>query len=70
MRKRMEKFRNTRIETMKFLQEAIDSHKDSFQENSARDFIDLYFEEINRTTDPNSSFFKGEGGKEISGINL
>jgi len=61
-RKTQQKLIDTRLQTLKFLQDAIDYHKDSYQENSARDFIDLYLDEMNRTTDPHSSFFKGEAG--------
>jgi hypothetical protein len=58
-------FKETRLATMKVIQETIDSHKSSFQEGSPRDFIDLYLSETHKITDPDSSFFQDEGGMYI-----
>lgn len=51
---------------MNFVGAAIEEHQKAFQKDSeARDFIDVYLAEMERTTDPHSSFFKEEGLKNL-----
>jgi hypothetical protein len=49
----------------KFLQGIIESHKETFDDCNIRDFIDAYLLEIQRTTDPNSSFYGEVGGNSF-----
>jgi hypothetical protein len=56
--------RENQAKTIGFMRESIESHKKSFQENSARDFIDVYLGEIKKTEDRGSSFFGKEGGRD------
>jgi cytochrome P450 len=56
---------NTLNLTYAFLQESITAHKKTFDPNNPRDLIDVYLKEIQNTTDPNSSFLKEEGEKEM-----
>ncbi|ODN06219.1 Methyl farnesoate epoxidase, partial [Orchesella cincta] len=44
-----------------FLKRIIEAHKNSFRENTMRDFIDDYLEEIANTKDRNSSFYGSTG---------
>ena len=41
----------------------VEQHKETIQGDSFRDFIDVYLAETQRTTDPESVFYKQEGGK-------
>ncbi|ODN01944.1 Farnesoate epoxidase [Orchesella cincta] len=43
-----------------FVSKTIQEHKNTFQEDSPRDFIDVYLKEIKSTTDPSSSFHGAE----------
>ncbi|CAG7786304.1 unnamed protein product [Allacma fusca] len=45
--------------------EIIKQHEDSLQEDSPRDFIDIYLNEINKTNDSNSTFYKEEGHLQL-----
>ncbi len=47
-----------------FLRKPIQQHKSTYQENQPRDFIDSYLDEISRTTNKSSSFYKENGGKK------
>ena len=40
------------------VQPALEHHKDTYDEDNIRDFMDLYLSEIHKTTDPKSSFYK------------
>lgn len=48
------------------IQEIVEQHKETLQEDSFRDFIDVYLAEIQATTDSESVFYKQEGGKKVS----
>jgi cytochrome P450 len=43
------------------LEDQVKEHKDTIDEDSARDMMDLYLNEIENTTDPESSFFQERG---------
>jgi len=47
----------------KFLEGIILKHKETIDYDNIRDFIDAYLLEIQKTTDPNSSFYEKVGGK-------
>ena len=47
---------------MKFITDTVEQHKATLQEDSPRDFIDVYLTEIRRSTDPSSPFFGEAGG--------
>ncbi len=46
-----------------FMTDSIQAHQKTYQEDMARDFIDVYLSEINKTTDHSSSFYDKEGSK-------
>ncbi|CAG7836818.1 unnamed protein product [Allacma fusca] len=48
-------------ETYKLIGETIKSHQETVQEDSPRDFLDVYLNEVKKTKDPQSSFH-GEDG--------
>jgi cytochrome P450 family 2 subfamily J len=62
--------RDNREKTMKFMTDSIKGHQSTFQENSPRDFIDVYLAEIQRTTDVGSSFHAKEGERNLSVVML
>jgi len=45
-----------------FLKLAIQNHKKKLFSHTNKDFIDAYLEEIDKTGDPDSSFYKTKGG--------
>jgi len=49
----------------KFFHETIEEHKETFQEDYARDFIDVYLKEVQKTTDATSSFHESNAGGEL-----
>jgi len=49
--------------TVSFMTDSIQAHKKTFQDNSARDFIDVDLAEIKRTADPSASFYDKGGSK-------
>lgn len=57
------KFKNSMGEAKDFIREQMEYHKSSFQEGSYRDFMDVFINEINHTSDPNSAFYKIAGGR-------
>lgn len=68
LRCKLNSYQKMRMETQRrnrqFVQKAIDEHMRTFQEDAPpRDFIDVYLQEIRKTTDPNSSFYGEEGCK-------
>ena len=46
-----------------FVEKSIKEHLDTFNAEDLRDFIDVYIAEMNKETDPESSFF-GDNGLE------
>jgi len=40
-------------------------HLSTYQDDTARDFIDLYIKEIRAATDPKSSFYGSAGGDQV-----
>jgi len=51
------------------MKEEIREHKESFvDENPPRDFLDTYLANINATTDPNSTFYKEQGYKQLVAV--
>jgi len=49
---------------IQIFKDAIDFHiKNPVDEKHPRDFIDVYLAEVNRTTDPSSTFYKDTGRK-------
>jgi len=49
--------------SINFMKGTIKQHQETYQENSPRDFIDVYLGEIAKTADPKSSFYGTEGGR-------
>jgi len=47
----------------KFIKDEYDCHKATLIPGEPRDLLDTMIEEISATADPNSSFYKEEGGK-------
>jgi cytochrome P450 len=64
------KMRENRDKTMSFMRDNIKSHQDSYQENSHRDFIDVYLSEIKKTTNHGSSFYDKEGERNLGIVML
>lgn len=59
--------KETISKNMEFVNAAVKEHQSTFQgESEARDFIDVYLRERERTTDPTSSFYKDEGCKHFA----
>ncbi|CAL8102464.1 unnamed protein product [Orchesella dallaii] len=53
--------------TMAFVKGTVTDHQNTFQKDAApRDFIDMYLGEMEKTTDPASSFYKEEGLKNLT----
>ena len=44
-----------------YLRRAIQLHKETFEENNVRDFIDAYIKRVHQTSDITSSFHISEG---------
>ncbi|CAL8142838.1 unnamed protein product [Orchesella dallaii] len=55
-------------ELAEFVGNTIQEHKNTFQEDSPRDFIDVYLNEIKSTTDPSSSFHGVAAEKQLIGV--
>ncbi|CAG7786193.1 unnamed protein product [Allacma fusca] len=53
-----------------FLANIIKSHKTTFNSQIRRDFIDSYLAEVQRITDPESSFYKSIGGADTTSTTL
>eukprot|EP00091_Calanus_sinicus_P011670 TRINITY_DN26333_c0_g1_i1.p1 TRINITY_DN26333_c0_g1~~TRINITY_DN26333_c0_g1_i1.p1 ORF type:complete len:147 (-),score=23.78 TRINITY_DN26333_c0_g1_i1:435-875(-) len=51
---------------MNMMRKAIENHKQTFDINDPRDFIDKYLTEIENTKDPNSSFFDKTGIENLA----
>lgn len=47
-----------------FVRVAINEHKETIQQDNSRDFIDVYLQEINKTTDTSSSFYGPAAGTD------
>lgn len=56
--------------TYDIIQEIVEQHKETLQEDSSRDFIEVYLKEIQATKDPSSCFYKKEGGMFINLVNI
>jgi len=48
---------------LEFLDKPITAHKETHVPGKARDFLDVYLDEIKKTTDEASSFYGTVGGK-------
>jgi len=48
-----------------FMREIIADHKKTFQSGNNRDLLDCYLEQMNETTDANSSFYQEEGESQL-----
>lgn len=48
-----------------FLSKPIEEHKKTYDPNNIRDLIDVYLQEISKTTDPKSEFYKENGGNSL-----
>ncbi|CAG7659407.1 unnamed protein product, partial [Allacma fusca] len=48
-------------ETLKMMRDIIQNHKESFQQDQLRDFIDVYLNEIEHATEETPTFFGGRG---------
>lgn len=48
---------------VEFVGNTIKTHRETIQEDSPRDFIDIYLTEMQKTTDPGSSFYGSSAGK-------
>jgi cytochrome P450 len=57
----VDKFRTAVPAVRALIQGHIDEHKKTFQPDAMRDFMDVYINEINSSTDSASSFYKGNG---------
>jgi len=53
----------SQVPRMALFSQIIEEHKETVQENAARDFVDVYLEEIKKTTNPTSSFHPQCGRK-------
>ncbi|CAL8126658.1 unnamed protein product [Orchesella dallaii] len=51
-----------------FVSKTIKEHEDTMQEESPRDFIDVYLNEIKRTTDGASSFYGADAEKQLIAV--
>lgn len=49
----------------RFMREKIAEHKETRDPSNARDFMDVYLNEIETTTDKDSSFYKNVGGAQL-----
>ncbi|ODM89500.1 Methyl farnesoate epoxidase [Orchesella cincta] len=56
--------------TMTFLSEPVDEHRKTFNPDNLRDLIDVYLNEISKTTDKTSGFYKDDGDKTIKTVML
>jgi hypothetical protein len=53
------------LKVVDFIKKPVDHHKSTFQSGQPRDFIDVYLDEIEKTKDPESSFYKEKGNKSV-----
>jgi cytochrome P450 len=57
--------REFREGTYGLIGEVIKQHEETLQEDSPRDFVDVYLTEMRKTTDVHSTFYKEEGQKQL-----
>ncbi|CAG7717797.1 unnamed protein product [Allacma fusca] len=54
------------VKNLAFIEKPVNEHRKEYSpENTPRDFIDSYLSEVNKTTDPNSSFYKASGDHSL-----
>jgi hypothetical protein len=51
-----------------FIKDTIAEHKGTRDPDNARDYMDVYLNEIEKTTDNDSSFYKNAGGRLVKNI--
>ena len=49
--------------TQAFMRTFVQSRVEAYKEECINDFMDAYIQQINQTTDPDSTFYKEEGSK-------
>jgi len=65
----LNQFKNAIQPVRDFIRVQVMEHLSTYQDESARDFIDLYIKKIKATTDPNSTFYGDVGGAKQITIN-